>query len=221
MHLEYTLEGVISTGGGTTLNDGLVHAYKMDETSGNRVDAFGLANFSVVGGSYVTGKDGNAFDSQGTGYLYVSRTTIHPGTTFTYSGWFNRQGGDTTFAISTWNDTGGWHIHIGTGSITYGVLMNGSYVTCVDTLTVSGWNLITWWADSTNMGLRVNTRSAVTNTKSGTTVPNILCQVGANTYADEGYGYYVDLWADDLCVWNRVLTSDEITERAGKYHPFT
>lgn len=208
---------------GTTLNNGLVHAYKMDETSGNRVDSVGTAHLTLAtfggGSNYVTGKDGNAFDSNSGAYgLYVARSSIHPGTDFTYSGWFSRQGADTAYTISVMDDTGGWSIDIASGTITY----RWGASSVVDTLTVgTGWRLVTWWGSTSSMGLRVDTRSAQTGSKSGTTLPSINLEIGFNEYVDEGAGYAWDGYFDDLCVWNRVLTSSEIEERAGKYYPFT
>jgi hypothetical protein len=210
---------------GSTLGDGLVHLYKMDETTGQRQDTIGTAHLSLLAGSYyVTGKDGNAFDSNaGASGLYVAGSSVHPGTNFTYSMWVSRQGTDNLAAISIMDDNSGWRIDIEESGIAF---VWGLTSSAVDMLTVgTGWNLIQWWGSTSSIGLKVDDRTAVTDSKSGTSIPSLNLQIGYNEYMDEGFGNSWDGWFDDLNVYNRVLTADELLERynggAGKFYPYT
>lgn len=219
-----TVSHEIRLGQGTTLNDGLVHAYKMDETTGNRQDSVGSAHLTNLGANYyVTGKDGNAADlNAGSGGMYVSGSSIHPGTEFTYSAWISRQGSDTFYAVSIADDTGGWWLDIAGTYITFWWNQSGTVnVSALATLGTD-WHLVTWWADATYIGIQIDDGAPQVALRSGKTyVPSINFEIGFNEYIDEGIGYAWDGWVDDLCAWNRALTSDERTERVGKYYPFT
>jgi hypothetical protein len=135
--------------------------------------------------------------------------------------WVSRQGSDIVYATSIRDDSGGWNIDISGTYIKF--WWGASSVT--DTLTVgTGWHLVQWWGSTSSMGLKVDDRTSQTGSKSGTTLPSINFEVAYNEYVDDGWGYTWDGYFDDLNVYNRVLTADELLERwnggAGKFYPY-
>ena len=63
-------------GGGSTLLDGLVSWWSMDETSGTRVDSHGSNNLTVASAdSYGTGKVGNSWSQDGSTVNYLVKTS--------------------------------------------------------------------------------------------------------------------------------------------------
>lgn len=210
------------------LTDNLKGYWKLDEASGNSQDSSGngehLTNTNTA--TFGTGKINNGTILNGTDQCHKildsSIASIGTGSAFSVQAWFkadtitsihfpvsgstaNNSVGypycmwieGTTVSFMTWNTTGNWlqvisSVAISTGNWYHCVLVKESN---------SSWKIY------------VNgTVTASTATRSGTLTGQTGLAVGANDGGTAGMGGYFDGMVDEVAIWDRALTSDEVTE---------
>ena len=236
---DYTL-GPPSGPPSTLLND-LVAFWKLNETSGARLDSVGanhLTDNNTV--TSITGKVGNAAQFTAANLEYLSladNADISTGDIdYTFAGWvfFNTTGTYNLIAkdVDTpassrdytfdWNGEGG-------GTNTFRWYINGGAVLVSSTLTatINTWYFFTIWHDATaeQLAIEINNNGTVnTASTSGFTLQESGAQFRLGARAYSGFEGYLNGYMDAVGFWKRVLTSDERSELYnggnGKEWPF-
>ena len=218
----------------STLLDGLVSYWPLDETSGTRVDAVGsndLTDNNTVG--YDTGVNGNAASFVAANSEYLSSAAVLPmDSDFTVSGWINLHAftGAHNF-VSMEGATGNttlfsfWAFTV--SNVYLARFSNGDYVdttgTPNETPVLNEWTFFVLWSDGAKGYLQINDhtpREAVLGARPTGAAPGFRIGTRAG-YTDQ----FSTSDIDEVAIWNRVLTEDERTELynsgAGKFYPFT
>lgn len=222
----------------STLLDGILAYYKLDEASSPRVDSIGsndLTKLLSVDPGNNTGKVGSCADFTSNTILKGSPLDI-PGD-FTIACWVNFQsdvgvngilgsfddntGNHKAFYLSAPSSlTPQWYVNPDGGVFTGTILNYGSSVS------TGIWYFFTCWLDTTNntINLRVNndTANEVSTSYTGGVYNNMtVWEMG--TY-DSNLARAFQGCLDEVGVWTRVLTDEEITELynggSGLTYPF-
>ena len=189
--------------------DNLISYWKLDEASGNAIDAHGSNNGTVSGATQnQTGKIGTAYTFDGTndyvetGYTPTDTTlTLTYWAKFTYSGSYDvtgvNDGSNHRFYAGRFNSNG--NCFIGAGD---------SYKQADTSGIVEGeWCFITFTVDGSTAKMYVNAteKSSLSYTQTGDS--SLPLRIGnLNNYA-----HYHEGTIDEVGIWGRVLTTDEIT----------
>lgn len=211
-----------------TLSTNLIACFELDEASGVRVDstvnAYVLTDNNTVGSG--TGKDGKtAADFEAGNSEYLSRTSdgaFDPGGDWSVSYWFKPETLSGVFQIIG-KDSGGagtlraWGVDTGStgvigsfykngASFTFGStddsqMSNGNWSHVVITVDVSATAYI-YYIDGSPVA-DTNAASAATNVQAGTAD----FAIGAKS----GGGNYVDGLMQKVAVWDKVVSSGEVT----------
>lgn len=226
------------------LTDNLVSYWKLDEASGNALDAHGsneLTDNNTVGTG--TGKIGNARDLEASSAEYFNRTDnadLSLGDTdWTLAGWIRGESitGYPIVASKGWANTLGVNsefalyvsdiyssqlrleVASGSGSSAAGAINASSF----GTLTTNAWYFFVAWHDAANniLGISVNNTSNTTSYSLGANDGNQAFVLGASP----AQSLYWDGLLDEVGFWRRVLTSQERTDLYnsgnGLEYPFT
>jgi len=95
-----SMGGPTSIGGRTSLSDGLVGYWKMDEASGNVLDASGNGNTGTpTGTTVIAGQYGNGRSFNGSSDYVSVGSSIVPVDTFSISAWIMRAGSDCSMIV--------------------------------------------------------------------------------------------------------------------------
>jgi len=214
----------IATSGSSGLTEGLVGYWKLDETSGDAIDAYGSHDGTVTGSIQgVEGKIDNCYQLAGTatnGVQIGASTDFNLASKGSISVWF-------VTSVAAWSRgwiigtmesyaTAGYGIYLDSGgtpvfttsigsadaAIKYTVNMAASanWHHCVMTWDVDG-NLITY-LDNTQVDSREIT---ITPTDSG---DNLTIGINTNTFNEWVFNGKID----EVLIYNRVLTSDEVSD---------
>lgn len=207
---------------GSTLNNGLVSFWKMDETSGTRTDDFGvrdLDTLSATPGNRV-GLFGQALDTDGTSTVYLGGTMSGADGNSDFSvSWctlFDRTGSDEFIAACWQNPNKAWAVqkkatdnqvqvyHSANGTATSG----STTLSAGLTFTTATWYhfVLTYDSAGTSQELWLNGNSI------GTHSGAIYTSGSGIGFGGLGNAGSLD-GGTDLCgLWNRKLTSAEIAE---------
>lgn len=212
---------------GSTLNNGLLNYWKLDETSGNRADSKGSATMapsSTAPGS-TTGIIGNAATFNGSSsFLSTSGVATLGSTSWSIAGWTNVQGGGSIISKGTFTGSGhgftanlsvsAWHPQISNGT-TFSELtatFPGTGVWVFFFISYDG----STFQSSINNGTMASASISITLDDS-----SYSFVMGADTNGTNGF---INGFLDETGIWNRVLTSSEITSLynsgSGKTYPF-
>ena len=234
-----TLKATAMKGGGgipSTLMNNLIAVYKAES---NANDTIGSYNGTATGGvTYTTGKSGNAFNFNGTtAYVNMGDVMDIGYNSMTYSFWLN--------ASATTNYTKLFSKTIGAGSIGRVISFFESgklvfffqsdtsintQVASTTTISTNTWYHITLVLDRSDK-LKIYLNGTLNN---GTASSNNLIpysstnyntthpfRIGSGTGSDNiTADSFFNGKIDEFNVWNRVLTTTEITELQTKYYPF-
>jgi len=224
------------------LNDGLISYWTMDETSGVRGDSTGRYPLTPSNSpGYTAGINGNAvsFDANsnqglvGSGFKYL--------TTFTITGWFkfsdptntNPRILITVDGAGATNQSNGWNFYLfafshnynGTGRLEIDIdTTNDENVYRNDYMFDGNWHFFCVTCDSINNVLSLQYDSntpQTTNIQSsfyGATQPGDLV-IGYDPIYDPNDCFNGAM--DEVGIWNRVLTTDEISQLRNKVRPTT
>ena len=213
-----------------TLATNLISYWKLDETTGNRIDSKGSNNLTVTNGvSYAGGKMGNsvAFTAVGGAedrvsqqYLQINdNATISAGdTNFTFAGWVYMGRKDKNMSIVAKGDSGAaneFNLRYTLGSDRFEFWVhNGSALTSIfannfGSPSINTWYYVVAWHDATNnqLGIQINNGTANTSSYSGAVQDNtsrFLVGTWQDTPDQEWEGRI-----DELGFWRKVLSAQE------------
>ena len=220
----------ISIAGGSTLLTGLRAYYALSDLTDSSGNGLTLINHNSV--TLVTGKVGNAanFVSASSQYLsHADATQYQMGTgSFTLAAWIKIGStldqnivsyGTDSFGYSLFQNGGALIVRIGDG--TFGKNAGGQF-----NHNNGNWHLVVGTADRTNNILTCYIDNVSENPQSIATV------TGSTNTATGGFqigaldaAFFLDGTVDEVGLWNRVLTSTEISHLwnggAGTTYPFT
>lgn len=220
----------------STLSNNLLSYYKAES---NTTDSLGVNNGTAVGGlTYSTGKSGNAFDLNGTtAYVNMGDVMDIGFNSMTYSFWFNAsavtdytQIFSKTIAASS---QGRIISFFESGKLVFFFQPETSVnaqVATTTTISTNTWYHVALVLDRADK-LKIYLNGTLDN---GTASNNNLIPFGVSSYNTNhpfriGAGTNSDSTTasgffngkiDEFGVWNRVLTTTEITELQTKYYPF-
>ncbi len=216
-------------GPSSTLLNGLVHYWPLDETSGARYDVVGtahLTDYNTVG--YAAGKHNNAASFVAANSERLSKASFTFPAVFTWDGWIYRSSAasaDTMFlSCGVWaagvhlrgrEADGKWDYLVGNGD-------GYSLQTTPGAITDDAWHFVVITFDSSFVArLYVDNSTAIVGTAlTGVPTTNATMYLGFNT----SFNDYLEGKMDESALWSRVLTTDERAELfaagAGKFYPF-
>lgn len=232
-----TLRAAMGGGGGgipSTLMNDLIAVYKAES---NANDTLGTYNGTATGGvTYTTGKSGNAFSFNGTtSYVELGDVMDLGLTSWTYSFWFNAS--DITGVLFSKGLAGsliGRVIsYFESGKLVLFCQPEGgtnSTIATTTTISTNTWYHVTCVVDRTDK-LKIYLNGTLEN---GASSNNNLAlyptsnfnnsspfRIGAFTAANNVDPIsFSNGKIDEFNVWNRVLTTTEITELQTKYYPY-
>jgi hypothetical protein len=230
---------IASSGGSSTLSLGLVSSYKGES---NANDSLSTYNGTAYGGlTYTTGKDGNSFNFNGTtSYLDMGDVMDVGTSSWTYSFWFNPNNFASTQTLFGKTIAAGVRgrifCQLDGDKLVVGFDADAANVIIVQTPTLGlitgGWyNAIIQIDRSDKLKIIVNGTNLTLTTTNGTNnlIPysatnyntNNPFRIGAFTNSDNvSASQFYNGKIDEFNIWNRLLTSTEITELQTKYYPF-
>lgn len=222
------------------LIDSLISYWKLDESSGNALDAHGSntgTDSNTVGAA--AGKIGGArdFELSNSGYFDCGDPANLRLSTFSVSAWINGEswsGTGTRTVVAKTNVTGGgnlrnYHLDVTTGGkVRFGFTSSAGvfqgFTESTATLSTGTWYHIVGTWDGTTVNLYINGSLDNSTDPAGTPTPNTttgnLCigRLGPNNAA------YFDGLIDEVGIWGRALTADEVAQLnnggAGIVYPF-
>jgi hypothetical protein len=219
------------------LTDNLISYWKLDEASGTRVDSHGsndlTDNNTVLAGTGII-NNGADFESANSEYLsIVDNASLSFTGDHSFSFWFKPESSGAVFAlISKYSQVTGNRSYLLRYLTTPSLSMiinntgssNESYTTAVDLGTGAFKHIVWTWDASASQGQfyveDVNIGSP-TGAKTSIFDGNALFTISRRS--DEAIEY-ADGVMDEVGIWNRVLTSDEVTELYnngdGRTYPF-
>jgi hypothetical protein len=223
------------------LTDSLISYWKLDEASGNALDAHGSNELTEhigfgAGIGTGTGKINNGRDfvwSNLEWFEHASNSDLHAGGDITLACWFRcedltdlfngvanlfAKGGGTDFDYGVVLTSTGYLAFLTAGAAAY---ENLETVDCLDPVSAGVWNYVVCWYDSsTGINIQVNNGTVYNN------------PAGLEPYSSselfiighDGFSSGFDGIIDEAGLWKRVLTSDERTSLynggAGLAYPF-
>lgn len=214
------------SGGASTLLDGLVSYWKLDESSGDAIDSAGSNNGTVVGATQGTsGKIGTAYSFDGNDEINYGSDPVGlefgAGEDFSISIWFKTsntsfqfmlgKGGDST--ISTQK---GYGLAITGGGSVYGFIHDGSRQ--IFTALGTGYNNNNWHQYTALFDRNGNLTRYVDGVELGS---EDISSVSGSLSSDKNLyvGRYENAVSgkfigaiDDVKIWGRLLTSSEVQE---------
>jgi len=226
----------------STLLTSLVSAYKAEN---NANDSLGTNNGTAQGGlTYSTGKSGNSFTFNGSNsYVKLTTNSFQFTGDFSYSFWLymptaagSPQGLFMNFAYDGSNFYG-FGVHY--DNLLRMRIFNGTSNNNINALTCdykdlgyeNSWNLITYTHKNGSNKMYINNTLITSNTSTINPIyySNHVPAIGAFHYGS-GFSNLVQYYAmnnskiDELNVWNKELTSTEVTELynsgSGKFYPY-
>jgi len=222
----------------STLLDGLVSYWALDETSGTRVDAVGendLTDNNTTG--YDTGVNGNAANLVVANNEYLSNNAaagIEAGPTgITFSAWFktNDASQDYNFLVSAsdaWDTSSAGLLYQRSNKILFQLTGGTTPVNAEVAQASTDWRLVIGWWDAGDgypyIVLDGGDPVKGTYAAVGATSAATKLRIGAQYGLEDPFFNWNGL-IDEVAIWSRVLTEDERAELynsgSGKFYPFT
>lgn len=199
------------------LTDNLVAYYKLDETSGTTAyDALGNFNGTNNGATInQTGKIGKSYDFDGIND-YISNTGIFGSlSSFSFSAWINPDVVNVTqqniFSQGTSNYPQPYDISLNQQTIRF-VVGNSSQVSEISTgniISSGNWYHIVCTYNSSTNALKIYVNNSTPT--SGTNI-RTFSYAGSSYLGRRADGNYFNGKIDECAIWNREITSSEVTE---------
>lgn len=216
----------------STLLTGLVSYWKLDESSGNALDSVGSNHLSLTGGvtQGAAGKIGTAYTFNGsTGRLNLASAVI--GTLpFTVSFWMKGTGAvslERILSIKAANNNNLYSIYSDAIGRPVAQHWDGSQaIATFGSVAKNGnWNhIVALFTSNSSRSITMNNAAFVTETTAQNALTVTLTQIAYFNFNSLDQQYYNGS-LDEIGIWNRILTADEITELynsgSGKTYPFT
>jgi hypothetical protein len=221
-----------ATGGGASpLLTDLAAYWKLDETSGTRFDSVGTNNLTENGSVGSTlGKIGNAATGFSTTDYLVNTSTVGQITgDWTATCWFrtgsdiNTNQGIVCRTTTTANDVE-YLLDIFSNNVRFVLsTSSGIYVAQTPIATNTTYFVASWY-DGTNINISLNDGAVTSTAAPGIPVQLFGSELTVGLRLDDSRPFLGD-WIDEVGIWNRVLTSGEITQlyngSAGLTYPFS
>lgn len=215
------------------LTDNLVAYYKLDESSGNASDSvasYDLTNVNTVG--YATGKINNGadFGDANTDKVLTAGSNLGiDGGNITIAAWVYRESSDFMFPITQGNSNSKVRYRIKYESGWKAVREGSSeQQTTAQAADINTWYYLVLTYDGTNLKLYVNagTPESIATSGNGSLTTKDQFRIGADTNNGTGAAqFFYDGMVDEVGIWSRALTSDEVTALynggSGLTYPFT
>jgi len=233
--------GIISSSGGLPPSTLLNNLYAVYKAENNANDSLGSYNGTAFGGlTYGVGKIGNAFQFNGTNsYVSLPNNSFNFTGDFSVSGWINQSSIVPYHMImGNQNSTGGasgysgWLIWVWNNKLTFDIYNNTTGAASGRWQTTSTLSTNTWIhftiIKKPNQAAQIYLNGTIngqlisgSNTANVSYLPTTYSVIGANKYSSID-GYWNGL-IDEINVWNRELTSTEVTDLynsgTGKFYP--
>ena len=221
---------------GSTLLDGLVSYWALEETSGTRYDSVGdndLTDNNTVG--YAAGKHNNAasFVAANSEYLNFASPVIPANSDFTVAHWQYLAADEAATGMLSWKTNGALQndqhgiFFEPNNSGNHRMYVRRGYGPGIELGDNRGaWILVVYeYVHATTTTRLMGLGTAANH---GVWTADSVAAVGNNNAFDIGgpdATIYMNGRIDEMAIWNRVLTDDERTELyaagAGKFYPFT
>jgi hypothetical protein len=205
--------------GSSSLKTSLYAAYNGES---NANDSFGSNNGTAVGGlTYTTGKIGNAFNLNGTtSYVSLPNNSLNFTGDFSYSFWVKTNTSGNYVVLGNYTYTGGLNYGYSIslrGNDLYFQITNGATVVNLIYTNSSGWssqyNHITITRkNSTGSEIYVNGTKVISNTSSINPLYTSTHYPTIGIAQDPAFYWPFNGQIDALSIWNKELTSAEVTE---------
>jgi len=219
------------------LTDNLISYYKLDESSGNAADSVGSNTLTNTSTSYSAGKINNCASFNGSSSKLVSgNSAIAAFTSLSFGGWVYINSDNVTIFNQIFEYTGNYRHYriyytpVGGG---YGRIYlqemegNGSYWAVISSDILSSSIVGSWHhiiGTVTNGSQVIYVDGASSNTGTNTMHPPSNTSLISLGY-DSNFGNYYSSKVDEFGVWNRILTSGEVSSLynggSGLQYPFT
>lgn len=205
------------------LIDSLISYWKLDEASGNALDAHSTNELTETSGTIAaaTGKVGGARDFEMLDTEYFTRADNAALSTgdidFSLACWINPESSATSAILGKWQWDGSgeheWVLWLNSMTPTFSVSTNGTSIAASAVwgsgLSTATWYFIVIWHDSVNnqIGISVNAGTPVTASHSG----GVRDGTHAFDIGGSNNASFYDGLIDEVGFWKKVLTSDERT----------
>jgi hypothetical protein len=216
----------------STLLDDLVSWWSLDETSGTRADSHGSNDLTDVGSTgYTTGVKGNAADFVGINqHLYCVPTGMNTGdNSWSIAGWvrldeLTTQPMDLICALTdasvTTGGSDGMHLSYRYAEQAFDLTVrsNGTRynvsASTFGTPSIDTWYFVYAYFDSPNNEIGISVNDGTVDTVAYTATPSSKSgSFSIGRWGTTGpYPYWLNGKVDELAFWNRVLTSQEVTD---------
>ena len=226
--------GIISSSGGLLPSTLLTDLYAVYKAENNANDSLGNYNGTVQGGlTYSTGKSGNAFIGNGTNaYVLYADNSFNFTSDFSVSLWVNTNASGNYTLLGNYTYTGGLNYGYSVtlrGNDLYLQITNAATVVNLIYTNASGWSsqynhIAITRKNNTGSDIYVNGTKVMSNNSSvnplytNTHFPTIGASKDPSLY------WYLNGSIDEVSLWNKQLTTTEITELYnagnGKFYPF-
>ena len=220
-----------------TLNDDIISYYKLDETTGVVVDELGSNEGTNDGATRgVTGKIDNAFEFDGVNdYVDLGDDISLELTTWTFSVWFKKASNGVTGVLISKRDTAGdphsdnYRLRSQTDNKIYGLFeaTDGTNVevNTITAITDTDWHHIVWTFNNSDKTNRLYLDGVLEDDDTEILSPETSDAKNAYIGGDKWNNIqYFDGDIDEVGIWDRALTSGEVTDLynsgAGITYPF-
>lgn len=230
--------GIVSSSGGLPPSTLLTNLYAVYKAENNANDSLGAYNGTAQGGlTYSTGKSGDAFTFNGTNaYVSLPDNSFNFTGDFSVSGWINQSTTPSYHMImGNQNSTGGasgysgWLVWVWNNKLTFDIYDNTTGAGSGRWQTTSTLATNTWIhfavTKKPNQAAKIYLNGTIngqliygSDTANVSYLPTTYSVIGANKYSSLD-GYFNGL-IDELSVFNKELTSTEITELYNNFYPF-
>ena len=203
-------------------SSGLISYWDMDESSGTVIDSLNVSNGTNNGATpNVAGKINTAYDFDGVAddISLGSDDSLFPTDKITVSSWIKVEGqSGTQIILSTEVSDNGWQVRVydngdGTFDFASRIKTTSAYTTAresVNHLNIDTWYFVVMTWDGSNIKLYINGTLEETVALTGTIVYGTpSCVMGD---APRNIGLNFDGILDEVGIWNRTLTSTEISD---------
>ena len=194
---------------------GLVSYWKLDETTGTRVDSVGTNHLTPTNApGSAAGKIGTACDFESTSSQYLSHADPTPlgDEDFTYSLWFKRESlGGNVQLIGKDTNTGRCYYMFTNGSSVFLTFGDDAKTAVISVANDTNWHFVCAWHDAVADTMHIQVDGGTVGSMATAGIfPNPLVQqvrIGARQYptAED----YFDGLIDEVGLWRRVLTAQE------------
>lgn len=229
--------GIISSSGGLPPSTLLTNLYAVYKAENNSNDSLGTYNGTAQGGlTYTTGKSGNAFVGNGTNaHVSLSNDTFKFTNAFSFNVWVNISSSTTNSVfISNYFFQGGLgeagyiFEHLSNGNIRFYMLTSPGSTTQLNYSyagNYNAWHMLTLTKASSSGALKLYIDGVLATSNSS---PGVIyyhtsnySTIGVAKYTGGASGYLENGGKiDEVGVWDKELTTTEITELQTKYYPF-